>query len=434
MDTQKITIATSALLVCFSLSGCGDSDSDGTSTSSTTDSSYQTAYRGGHSWWRRRFNLPPYAFISASDTALPGETITLDGSGSFDPDGDSLQFAWSQITGPRVTLSDTAGSTLTFIAPEATDTTQMTFQLIVSDGRYSRSTSHTLQISPAQDTIAPQIITRSPAQQAQNVAVDSKILVAFNEALSETSIDASALLLTQSGQIVSGTLSYDSTQYRLLFLPSEPLRADTQYQVTLGDGLLDLAGNAVTPESWGFSTAAAEIPDDGNPDDGNPDDGSDTGDNGSYNLGDTSQETIASCMNDNDKLMLTLINNARAQSRSCGTTSYTAAPALAWHCQLETAATNHSESMAQEDYFSHTGSDGSSPGDRITATGYRWRTYGENIAAGYSDEQAVMDGWLSSPGHCANIMNSTFTEVGAGKVNGGGYYGIYWTQDFATPY
>jgi uncharacterized protein YkwD len=423
MDTQKITMATSTLLVCLSLTGCGDSDSDETSTSSTNDTSYQTTSRGHTSWWRRRFNLPPTAEISGNDIALPGETVTLDGSGSYDPDGDTLQYAWSQISGPRVSLSDTTGSSVVFIVPDATEATQMSFQLIVSDGRYSRSTSHTLQISPAQDSIAPRILSRVPVQQAKNIALDGKIVVTFDEALSETSIDASALQLTQSGQIVSGTLRYDITNYRLMFLPSAPLQSDTRYQITLGDSLLDLAGNAVAPESWSFTTVAAST----------PDDGSDTGDDSAYNLGNTRQETIDSCMNDSDKRMLTMINNARAQSRNCGTTSYASAPALAWHCQLETAATNHSESMAQEDYFSHTGSDGSSPGDRITAAGYRWRAYGENIAAGYRDEQAVMDGWLSSPGHCANIMNPTFTEVGAGMVNGSGYYGIYWTQDFAKP-
>ncbi len=429
MDTQKITMATSTVLVCLSLTGCGDSDSNETSTSSTNDTSYQTASRGSTSWWLRRFNLPPTAEINGNDIALPGETVTLDGSASYDPDGDTLQYAWSQISGPRVSLSDTTGSTLVFIAPDATEATQMSFQLIVSDGRYSRSTSHTLQISPAQDSIAPRVLSRIPAQQAEQIALDSKIVVTFDEALSETSIDASALQLSQSGQIVSGTLSYDIANYRLMFLPSEPLQSETRYQITLGDGLLDLAGNAVTSESWSFTTVAAETPDDGN-----PDEGSDSGDNSAYNLGNTSQETIDSCMNDSDKRMLTLINNARAQSRSCGTTSYASAPALAWHCQLETAATNHSASMAQEDYFSHTGSDGSSPGDRIIAAGYSWRAYGENIAAGYRDEQDVMDGWLSSPGHCVNIMNPTFTEVGAGMVSGSGYYGNYWTQDFAKPY
>jgi uncharacterized protein YkwD len=106
--------------------------------------------------------------------------------------------------------------------------------------------------------------------------------------------------------------------------------------------------------------------------------------------------------------------------------------AIAWHCQLESAAQGHSNSMAENDYFSHTGLDGSSAGDRITAAGYSWRAYAENIAAGYNDEETVMTAWLESPGHCANIMNSTVTEMGAGVAeNDAARYRIYWTQNFA---
>ncbi|MEJ2620559.1 MAG: CAP domain-containing protein, partial [Candidatus Thiodiazotropha sp.] len=177
-------------------------------------------------------------------------------------------------------------------------------------------------------------------------------------------------------------------------------------------------------------------PDDGSddkPDDGsddNPDDG--YNDNSNYNLGDTTQQTIDACMDEADKQMLTLVNNARAQTRSCGTESFQAAPALAWNCQIENAATAHSRSMADNNYFNHTGQDGSSPGDRISAAGYSWRTYGENIAAGYQSAESVMEGWLNSPGHCSNLMNSRFKDIGVGVVNGSGTYGIYWTQDFAA--
>jgi uncharacterized protein YkwD len=185
----------------------------------------------------------------------------------------------------------------------------------------------------------------------------------------------------------------------------------------LGDGIQDIAGNPVPFESWEFVTA----------------DGADnTDDDPTYNLGPTTQQTIDKCMDDADKQMLTLVNNARAQTRSCGTMSYQAAPAVAWNCQLENAAYGHSASMAENNYFSHTGQDGSSPGDRISAAGYDWRTYGENIAAGYRDAETVMDGWLTSAGHCANIMNSSFEDIGVGVANGNGSYGIYWTQVFAA--
>jgi uncharacterized protein YkwD len=89
--------------------------------------------------------------------------------------------------------------------------------------------------------------------------------------------------------------------------------------------------------------------------------------------------------------------------------------------------------MAENNYFDHTGIDGSSPGDRISAAGYNWKTYGENIAAGYSDAKTVMEGWLTSAGHCSNLMNTDFKDVGVGVVDGGSdTYGIYWTQNFGA--
>lgn len=129
--------------------------------------------------------------------------------------------------------------------------------------------------------------------------------------------------------------------------------------------------------------------------------------------------------------ILSLINNARATARYCGSTYFPAAPALAWNSKLEAAALAHSQDMAKNNFFSHTGSDGSSAGTRITRAGYVWWTYGENIAAGYSTESAVMNGWLNSPGHCANIMNVKFKDVGVASATGG-TYGIYWTMDLAS--
>lgn len=95
---------------------------------------------------------------------------------------------------------------------------------------------------------------------------------------------------------------------------------------------------------------------------------------------------------------------------------------------LTKAAQAHSEDMASHRNMSHTGSDGSSPGDRITRAGYNWSTYGENVAYGYSTPEQVMAGWMSSPGHKANILNCGFKEIGVGLAQPGNY----WTQDFGT--
>ncbi|MFE9926546.1 CAP domain-containing protein [Streptomyces sp. NPDC005774] len=95
---------------------------------------------------------------------------------------------------------------------------------------------------------------------------------------------------------------------------------------------------------------------------------------------------------------------------------------------LTAAAQKHSEDMAASGSMSHTGSDGSSPDDRITRAGYSWSTYGENVAYGYSTPEQVMAGWMASPGHKENILNCAFKEIGVGLAQPGDY----WTQDFGT--
>jgi uncharacterized protein YkwD len=129
------------------------------------------------------------------------------------------------------------------------------------------------------------------------------------------------------------------------------------------------------------------------------------------------------------------INQARAAGRTCGTTSYAPAPALGWNGYLFNSSAGHSTDMAANNYFSHTSLDGRDPGQRITGAGYAWSAYGENIAAGQTTVQAVVDGWLNSPGHCANIMNPTYTEVGTACVASmTSQYPTYWTMDLARPY
>jgi uncharacterized protein YkwD len=112
--------------------------------------------------------------------------------------------------------------------------------------------------------------------------------------------------------------------------------------------------------------------------------------------------------------------------------------ALTYTNQLATAAQTHTQNMAVQDFFSHTGKDGSSPSQRISATGYNWSHSGENIAAGYTTPAAVVQGWINSPGHKANMLNSNFTEMGVGYYHqandtGSVNYNYYWTQVFAKP-
>ncbi|MEZ0542090.1 CAP domain-containing protein [Fibrella arboris] len=131
--------------------------------------------------------------------------------------------------------------------------------------------------------------------------------------------------------------------------------------------------------------------------------------------------------------ILTYLNAARSRSCLCGSTTYAPAPALALNTKLNTASDKFALDLATYNYFSHTGRDGSQPWDRMTREGYSWRTAGENIAAGYTTARTVVDGWLKSPGHCANIMNPAFKEVGVGYAySATSTYKYYWVNDFGT--
>ncbi|MFY0535919.1 CAP domain-containing protein [Nannocystis pusilla] len=70
--------------------------------------------------------------------------------------------------------------------------------------------------------------------------------------------------------------------------------------------------------------------------------------------------------------------------------------------------------MGVNDVMSHTGSDGSTFTQRISAAGYAWTAAGENIAGGYSTAAQVVNAWMASTGHCNNIMNGIFTHLGVG--------------------
>ena len=134
--------------------------------------------------------------------------------------------------------------------------------------------------------------------------------------------------------------------------------------------------------------------------------------------------------------MLAAVNARRRAGATCGALgSFPAAPDLTWNTALTQAAAAHSDDMVAGNFFSHTGSDGSSPGDRVTAAGYAWSTVGENIAAGQSSVAEVVDGWMKSDGHCANLMHAGFRDIGVACVAGNANtsYSTYWTQDFGTP-
>jgi len=99
---------------------------------------------------------------------------------------------------------------------------------------------------------------------------------------------------------------------------------------------------------------------------------------------------------------------------------------------LDMAAQRHSEDQAAHTTMSHTGSDGSSPWDRMARAGYTgWNVVAENVAYGYPTVGDVMAGWMASTGHRTNILNPSVTQVGTGRATGPDGR-PYWTQDFGA--
>lgn len=131
--------------------------------------------------------------------------------------------------------------------------------------------------------------------------------------------------------------------------------------------------------------------------------------------------------------VVALVNAARSSGRRCGSERFSAAPSLSVSKKLNEAATGHARDMAQRKFFEHRGSDGSQPKDRVLRAGYQPRLTGENIAYGPESAEEVVAGWLASPGHCANIMDSRFRDIGVGLATGRKRGQIYWVQEFGEP-
>lgn len=117
-----------------------------------------------------------------------------------------------------------------------------------------------------------------------------------------------------------------------------------------------------------------------------------------------------------------LLNNVRAAND---------ADPLSFDNRLALAAQVHANDMLRNDFFSHTGSDDSEVGDRVTAQGYRWSHVGENIAKGYQSEASVMTGWTNSSGHHDNNINPNYRDFGLGKAGSGS--NLHWVLVLATP-
>lgn len=111
---------------------------------------------------------------------------------------------------------------------------------------------------------------------------------------------------------------------------------------------------------------------------------------------------------------------------------------LTANSKLTAIAQAYSQTMAKQDFLAHQGLDGSQPWDRMTRGGYKWSRAAENIAAGQATPEAVMQSWINSPGHRANLLDPKLKEIGVGYFflandTGNINYNSYWTQKFGAP-
>jgi uncharacterized protein YkwD len=127
------------------------------------------------------------------------------------------------------------------------------------------------------------------------------------------------------------------------------------------------------------------------------------------------------------KEMLAAVNALRKTGTTCGSEKMPPVKPLVWSAQLESAAVVHVADMDEHDHFSHAGTDGTLPDDRIKTAGYEWARVGENIGQGYKDVSAAIKGWKASTNHCKQMMSADIINIGAAKK------GKYWCQTFASP-
>lgn len=270
----------------------------------------------------------------------------------------------------------------------------------------SSTSSSSSGVAVPEDGSAMHIQHYTPAAGLTRTALVSTIQLTFSQPVLDGSFNSDLITVFSGDGLVEGSLKQLSSRI-FEFDPDGHFAPATEYQVVVGD-IMSASGEEYTGFAWAFTT---------------------TGD-----IGNTPQSTVDACMNDLDIRMLAAVNQARSEGRSCGNDRMPAAPSLSWNCDLRQAAQLHSNDMTRNNFFSHTGSNGSGAGDRVSQTNYSWSSVRENLAAGQESVQQVMAGLLKSPGHCVNIMARDVVHFGFGYAeNSEAQYTRYWTQVFAAP-
>jgi uncharacterized protein YkwD len=247
-----------------------------------------------------------------------------------------------------------------------------------------------------------------PGPGEQRVALVSPISIGFDAPLLPSQDLTHAIRVMYGGNEIPGSISQTADD-TLLFRPTDLWMPNRRYTIEIDAALMSAEGRSVNAElQWEFVTIA--------------------------DVHTTSQNIIDLCMSDLDVEMLAAVNQARSSARFCGSVAFPAAGKLSWNCRLQDAAISHSQDMANNDFFEHTGSDGSDVAQRITRAGYAARLAAENLAVGYQTTAAAMEGLLGSFDHCTTLMNPELTEFGFGYAyDPDSFYRHYWTQNFAHP-
>lgn len=129
--------------------------------------------------------------------------------------------------------------------------------------------------------------------------------------------------------------------------------------------------------------------------------------------------------------MRALVNEVRATGATCPESTWPAVGAVVDDPALRDAARAHAKDMAENDYFAHDAMDGRDPFERMEGAGYSGEPRAENIAAGSETAEDTFAQWMTSEGHCQNILLSSTNELGVGVFFvEGSTYGWYWVQNF----
>lgn len=147
----------------------------------------------------------------------------------------------------------------------------------------------------------------------------------------------------------------------------------------------------------------------------------------------TKTSAKGTCTSYTKEQILEVVNKARSVGRNCGAKFFPATNPVTWNDSLALASKDHAEDIAKNEIFSHTGSDGSEPAERVTRNGYTYKSTAENIAFGHPTIDEAVQGWIDSPSHCVNLMGSKFEETGLMCVNNPkSKFKNYWVQNLGT--